>query len=154
MWRRLGQKHCSDEVLLAYLDGELSSCVENATKKHLQACWDCRARLTELEEQAQALTRSLAEQVFPGPDRIEAARQKVLARQEQFERSLAREPQLHSVHTSALRVSFAVVAAIFCLAALATWFVRVQQPTPRARDVLARAQTFEQSEIRTAPALH
>ena len=47
MWRRIGQRHCSDEVLLAHLDGELSRGVEKATRTHLQVCWNCRARLAK-----------------------------------------------------------------------------------------------------------
>ena len=41
--------HLSDQDLLLFADGELSSHIANRMREHLAACWTCRARATELE---------------------------------------------------------------------------------------------------------
>ncbi len=41
--------HLSDQDLLLFADGELSSQSANRMREHLSACWTCRARATELE---------------------------------------------------------------------------------------------------------
>jgi hypothetical protein len=41
--------HLSDQDLLLFADGELSSHEANRMREHLSACWTCRARATELE---------------------------------------------------------------------------------------------------------
>ena len=42
--------HLTDEELLLAADGELASGDIVQVKAHLAACWDCRARMTEIEE--------------------------------------------------------------------------------------------------------
>jgi len=42
--------HLSDEELLLFADGELSVRQISGIKTHLTACWDCRARLRQIEE--------------------------------------------------------------------------------------------------------
>ena len=42
--------HRSDEELLRFADGELSSRNVSQVNTHLAACWDCRTRLRQLEE--------------------------------------------------------------------------------------------------------
>src|ERR1700722_9972131 len=92
MWKNTFQKHCSDELLLAHLDGELSLREGHSVKKHLSICWECRARLTEIEEQAEATSRLLTEQNFPGPDRIKEAKHRFQGRRQSFERGLFVSP--------------------------------------------------------------
>ncbi len=41
--------HLSDEELLLFADGELSSRRASQVKGHLNECWDCRARLRQME---------------------------------------------------------------------------------------------------------
>lgn len=61
-------KHCSDELLLAALDGELSGQARQKVASHLGACWTCRARQAELESQVHRLTRAAAGSLYPGAD--------------------------------------------------------------------------------------
>jgi hypothetical protein len=42
--------HLSDEQLLLNLEGELSSREEKRVRRHLEACWQCRARRQELQD--------------------------------------------------------------------------------------------------------
>lgn len=59
--------HCSDEELLAYLDGEVNVLRKYVVRRHLDACWQCRTRLGETERQIQQLTQQVDEWAFPAP---------------------------------------------------------------------------------------
>jgi hypothetical protein len=43
-------RHPEAELLLPYLDGELSARQARQVRKHVEACWQCRAELEELEK--------------------------------------------------------------------------------------------------------
>lgn len=45
----VGDRHLSDEELLLFADGELPSRRANQARRHLAACWECRARSSDLE---------------------------------------------------------------------------------------------------------
>lgn len=46
---RIQNNHPSDEDLLLLNDGELSSARSAEVRKHLEACWNCRTRVKEME---------------------------------------------------------------------------------------------------------
>ncbi|MBL8178162.1 MAG: hypothetical protein JNK48_26040 [Bryobacterales bacterium] len=71
-------KHCSDQRLLAYVDGEQSLIASALTRRHLQSCWECRARVAQLEAAAHQLTSARARSPFLPPSRVESARRQVL----------------------------------------------------------------------------
>ena len=80
MMNKAFQRHYSDDLLVAYLDGELSPFRHKSVHKHLRACWQCRARLDELEQQILAVTKLVERDLFPGPQRIAEARANFWAR--------------------------------------------------------------------------
>src|SRR5688572_16303908 len=43
------QTHPEDGVLLRYFDGELPSGKARQTARHLEACWQCRTQIDELQ---------------------------------------------------------------------------------------------------------
>ena len=43
-------QHPEEEQLLRYADGELPSRAARKIRNHLNACWECRAQLQEIEE--------------------------------------------------------------------------------------------------------
>src|SRR6202167_6732474 len=45
----LSDKHLSDQELLLAADGELAPRRAAQVRAHLAACWDCRARMAEIE---------------------------------------------------------------------------------------------------------
>ena len=45
----LGMRHAEEGQLLRYLDGELPGRRARQVRKHLEACWHCRAELEELQ---------------------------------------------------------------------------------------------------------
>jgi anti-sigma factor RsiW len=85
MLRNRSREHLNDETLLAYLDGELSNAQVHAIRAHLQICWKCRAALAELESQAEASSRFLAEKSQDEIDRSVQAREKFLRWRTDFE---------------------------------------------------------------------
>ena len=137
MWSKILQKHCSDEQLLSYADGELSHRKGHSVKRHVAVCWECRARLTELDEQAQNFARAFGKQTFPNLDRIATARSRL------FEQVALCERQI----TLAPRVTLATVAGLLAclLMGVGTWTMWVQSgPKAEALEVLARTQVLEQ----------
>jgi hypothetical protein len=153
MLKSLLQKHCSDESLLAHLDGELSLRRERAVKRHLATCWDCRARLAELEQQAESVTRSLAEQRFPGSHHIEGAKRRFLEAREEFERGLRVPHEIDHGLSFATRLSFAIALVVLTVVAVALWRSS-RKPDLGPREVLLRTQSFEAAQTRDAPAVH
>ena len=79
------REHLADEVLLAYLDGEMSNARMRAIRAHLNICWKCRSALAELESQAEAISRLLAEKSKDEIDRSVRAREKFLRWRTDFE---------------------------------------------------------------------
>ncbi len=75
-------KHCTDERLLAWLDGEQNVVSAALTRRHLQVCWECRSRMARLEAAAHGLSQARGHSRFLGADRVEAARVRVLQRME------------------------------------------------------------------------
>jgi hypothetical protein len=73
------QKHCSEEQLLAFLDGELRPDARRGVQDHLSRCWQCRGRMADLESRAHDMAELLADFAFLGHSRIAAAKEKFLA---------------------------------------------------------------------------
>ena len=85
MLRNRSREHPNDETLLAYLDGEVSNTRMRPIRTHLKICWKCRAALAELESQAVAISRLLAEKSQDEIDRSVQAREKFLRWRTVFE---------------------------------------------------------------------
>jgi len=71
-------KHPSDELLLAYLDGELSTTNLRSIRHHLQVCWRCRASLHDLEDQIEKASRLAMKSTKQDEQRVASARQRLL----------------------------------------------------------------------------
>jgi hypothetical protein len=153
LWKRPFQKHCTDELALAYLDGELSSPLEAAVRKHLNTCWECRGRLADLEEEAQSVARLLAENTFPGMDQKREAEQRFTDWEEQFERSSGTTRLLFLLPASSFRW-WPTVSAAAILVAIAG-FGTVQSFTrQRAVDVLMAGKQVESEFYRSPIPVH
>jgi anti-sigma factor RsiW len=79
MWKHRFDRHCSDDRLLAFLDGELHGLARLRTARHLRRCWECRAHLSGLEHQAESLARLMEKQTASQSGRTAEARAAVLA---------------------------------------------------------------------------
>jgi hypothetical protein len=152
-WKRPFQKHCSDELALAYLDGELSLPAEKAVRKHLNTCWECRGRLAELEEQAQAVARALAESTFPGAHRKLEAEQRFSAWEQRFERSRGVAPRLFLLPAASFRWWPAISAAAILVIFTVLWQLPGFQRR-RAVAALMAGQQVESEFQRSAIPIH
>jgi hypothetical protein len=137
-------------VLLAHADGELSPLADIRVRRHLKKCWECRARLAELEQQAEELARAFRQGEFPGPEWIDRARSEMTARQQCAERDLARArrsaPGVRPLLPAPVYAMLLVVAL-----AVGAWFYSTRAaPAPRAAEILARAQKRESEPPRAA----
>src|SRR3984893_5121413 len=68
--RRPLMPHPQEEQLLRYSDGELTVRVSSQVRSHLEACWQCRTSLEELEQTVGACVRyraSVLQRHLPAP---------------------------------------------------------------------------------------
>lgn len=73
-------QHCSDERLLAHLDGESGYVDRWRTRTHLKSCWECRAKLIEIAEDTAELVRLGLVEKARWDERARAAKNDFLAR--------------------------------------------------------------------------
>ena len=105
MWTNRLTEHPNDEMLLAYLDGEVSASRVRVIRNHLKTCWKCRSILTDLESQAEAISRLLTTRSNADIDRTASAKEKFLRWRASFEKG--RRTPFKSL--SPLRVSSATL---------------------------------------------
>lgn len=72
-------RHCSDEELLAYLDGELGLLSRYRCARHLRKCWACREQLGQVESQIRRLARLAREEQERVCPEAAAAKRRFLA---------------------------------------------------------------------------
>ncbi len=152
MWRIKGRNHCSDDLLIAYADGELSPREQSRVAAHLRECWECRGRMEQLDATAQALARMAAENPFGGAHRAACAKARFLEWKREFERQAAgrrnwfsRFP-LPAVPALAALVALAISGALF-------WAVKLSERA-RPLETLDKARMFEQALLARPAVLH
>lgn len=79
------REHFNDEVLLAYLDGEVSNTRMRTIRNHLRTCWKCRSALAEVESQVETVSRLLDQKSKYEAERFIRARQRFLRWRKDFE---------------------------------------------------------------------
>lgn len=79
------REHLNDEVLLAYLDGEVSSTRMRTIRSHLRTCWKCRSKLAEVESQVETVSRLLDQKSKYEMERFIQARERFLRWRKDFE---------------------------------------------------------------------
>ncbi len=155
MWGETLQRHCSDETLLAHADGELSPLGMWIVARHLNKCWQCRARLEELDGQALALARVLDRTPYFGPEHMAEARARLLFGQEERERDHSHEltfsPRRNPFHPRSLVMAGTVAVFVvlgFCI------YVGQSGKTEEPRTVLAQVVEREHAAMDTPLAIH
>jgi len=76
----LKRAHRPDEDLVAWLDGELPALKAWLIRCHLDGCWKCRTRASELETEVHRITTLIEGDRFPSPERVDAARARLMGR--------------------------------------------------------------------------
>jgi anti-sigma factor RsiW len=79
------REHLDDEHLLAYLDSEMNNMRARAIRTHLDLCWRCRSALSDLEAQAEAVSRLLTDRSTDEIARSLQARKRFLQWRAMFE---------------------------------------------------------------------
>jgi hypothetical protein len=135
------QKHCSDAQLLAYADGELPGRrTADKTSRHLQVCWQCRARLDEMVDQAHAVSRALSDDSFLHPLRTAEVKERLVAAQREYEGRLhASRISVRSRVSAGWYWAAAACACVGLLAAVAFWQGQTQK-----HEILAKSEQAEQ----------
>ncbi len=136
----MSPKHCNNQDLLAYLDGELPSRETIAVGEHLSSCWRCRSRAGDLENQIRTLTREFTAGNFPDPATVTAAKDKFLKWRADYDRESS---AIKFVFLDP-RLPLPVVAALVALALIVLAIATRSQTNLSPRLVLARAQSAEQ----------
>jgi hypothetical protein len=134
--------HPSDEELLLFADGELSSRQASQVETHLTACWDCRSRLRQIEETITDFVElhhhTLDPQLPPsaGPRALLKARLAEAAATGRHGRWL---PQFRRVFAGT-RLAYvgAMVLAVFLTTVVAYRFISPATPTLRSSGGTAR----------------
>ena len=128
--------HITDEDLLLAADNELPSRRAAEVRDHLAACWDCRARMDEIETTISDFVRTTRESDAEIPN-IDGPRALLKARLAQLEPTLPSRP-LRRTYVP----TFAYVAALLVLMLGGTWFIfqQVQKPASAYALVLPNPQ--------------
>ncbi|MCL4401781.1 MAG: hypothetical protein M1436_03825 [Acidobacteria bacterium] len=127
------RKHCSDERLLAHLDGELSTVAKFSVERHLNTCWQCRARSWQLEDQVRSVAEAYRNELFLPSPQVEAARERFLrwasrdARQQSGRRNV-----LRAMAKSLRAPALGLVSALALAAGLGIWSRAHHRPAPVA----------------------
>ena len=129
--------HCSDEQLLAHLDGELSTFSRLRVERHLRSCWSCRTRLGACEQEIQKLTVAVDEWPFPAPEWNRDARQRLGRRMQEVEGTLVRKP--------GPQFAIPALAAAALLLCASGWFLFSRRPSGPLRpgEVIAQVSRVE-----------
>ena len=136
----MSPKHCNNQDLLAYLDGELPSREAFAVSEHLSSCWRCRSRAGDLENQIRTLAQEFTAGNFPNQTTVTAAKNNFLKWRADYDRESSAvkfvllDPNLPGPAVAALLAFALIVVAILF----------PSQPKLSPQRVLARAQSAEQ----------
>src|SRR5262249_7402920 len=142
MWNPF-RKHCTDAQLLARADGELGLLSSTWVKAHLELCWDCRARMAELESQIRVISTALHEDSLIDPNRLSRAKSRFQSWRLEYERSAAEALQPIPLFSVSRRSG---VVAGLCAAAFLVVMrgsLPPSHPHDDAADVLARTAKAE-----------
>ena len=143
-------RHCSDEDLIAYLDGELSGIRRYTTRTHMQRCWKCRVQLSELEQDVVLVTKAAGNAAYPNPERVARAERNFFAWAESIPEKRPAVPT---------RFGWAAACAgsfVLCVLAVSHLLPKrpteIRRETPIAEQLIARAQeqevTLERKPVR------
>src|SRR5437660_10692567 len=135
--------HCSDEQLLAHLDGELSVFTRHRVQRHLKSCWHCRTRFHACEQEIQRLTVAMDEWPFPPPEWNHGARQRLNWRLQEVEAGLSESP-LRRNRRLLFPFAAAATAMLLGFAGWLMWTGKVR-PRLRAADVIAEVSRAERN---------
>lgn len=152
MWKLNHRRHCSDDLLIAHADGELAGRDKRRVPEHLAECWECRARLEQLETTARTLARMSAEAPFGGAQRAAAAKASFLVWRTEFEREHSSRRPAWPRWRMLPAQAWATLAALLVVGA--AFWMEQNWKRPRPMETLEKARRAEQSLFSQPAVVH
>lgn len=121
----MAHDHCSDDRLIAFLDGELPENERREVARHLDRCWRCRPRVAELEEQVRHVHKVFADTDHAVEGGVRDGRARLLARC----RTATVVPPTRSNILHRWPALIPATTAALALASITTW-IGVNRPQP------------------------
>ena len=143
----LFQRHCSDETLICHLDGELPFYAKTPVRRHLERCWQCRLRLSEIESQVMAATRAMENDAFPGPQRIAEAQSRFLSRADRIAQEVFQARPQPAWPVGRRGLAWAA-AGLLLAAVLPMWRLVRSDPRSAAVETMKRVELAEAQAAR------
>ncbi|MCC7153182.1 MAG: hypothetical protein IT161_01330 [Bryobacterales bacterium] len=135
--------HCTDDELLAHLDGELSSLHSGRVSSHLKSCWSCRTRLAQHEHEIHRLTQAMDEWNFPVWGWQEDAKQRLNEKMRAFEVQHAAAP-LRRTPFRWVVLAYVAAAALLLPAGIGA-FLWTRSPRVTPNEAIRGAARFERA---------
>lgn len=147
-------KHLTDEQLLALTDGELTRFQSRQAQRHLESCWNCRARQARLQSVIHGFVDYSNEVITPlmppspsGRDRFLALLDKELAARS-MKWQLNPLPLLRRMYERSMNPVFVTVAVLLGAAVILTAVWRdAAKPALHPEDFLAKAAFSDQMAL-------
>ncbi len=135
-----GFQHPGEDLLLRYIDGEIAGLKRRQVRRHLEACWQCRGTVEELQKTVADCVRYRKEipAYLPAPPRAWSDLSREFAR---VDAALATGPFWKRFGFPVLKPALAGVAVLALLAAIIYQFQKA--PTVKAAVLLQRAVAAE-----------
>lgn len=144
------KRHCSDEQLLSYLDGELKPREELAVKAHLQSCWACRQRAGELENTVWAVAKTVDQADYPGPQWIADAKLRIEQGARRIDRELMARPKPGFPGWRSWNMpTLASGGLLVLLLSIGVWLIWPDSNRPPVAEIIALVRDAE-AEVRRA----
>ncbi len=155
----MGNGHLTDKLLLFYVDGELASGESARVRRHLEACWTCRAKLEDLQVAIKSIVDFRDKVLLPMVPAPPRHWDGLDPRMQELDKALQKPSVANSLSRLLRSIVLApryAVFAVLVLAALGALVWLPSQPAISANELLTRAQAAQSAELRkvTAPVLH
>jgi hypothetical protein len=155
----IGNGHLTDKQMLFYVDGELAFGESARIRRHLEACWTCRAKLEDLQVVIKKIV-DFRDQILlpmvPAPPRPWDGLDPRMHESDGTRRKPSLADRLSSLFRSAVLEPRYAVFAVLVLAAVGAWVWWPSQPAISASELLARVQAAQSTDLGrvAAPVLH
>jgi hypothetical protein len=137
-------QHLTDRTLIQLSDGELKPRHASGAQQHLQACWQCRARLQKLEQ-------TIGEYVQARERLPEKAAQPRAVFRARLAELAAAEPETRALFWRAFPAAAALALALVAILIVSSGTVSAEGPKPKSGLTPGETRPVSLAEICAAP---
>jgi hypothetical protein len=145
--------HSTDEELLLTADGELPADRVAEVRAHLAACWDCRARMAEIEGTIADFTRANHQSFDPQLTPIAGPRAMLRARLAQLSTEPAASPRRHFHFSLPVRMTVSFCGAFLVIALIGKVVLRHDISGPTNSSAVSPERGIEPNRTLTPGAM-